>query len=66
MAAIPHVLGIYDKLLQTCAFYEYTGILAKFDCIIVDASSGSIWVNFLSFFAFNFLATSSQVLKALP
>lgn len=56
------VLSIYDELLQTCAFYEYTEILAKFGYVIVDASSESIWVNFLSFFAFNFLATSAQVL----
>lgn len=62
MPAIPHILSFYDKLLQTCAFYEYTGILAKFACVIVDASSESIWINFLSFFAFNFLATSAQVL----
>lgn len=56
------VLSIYDELLQTCAFYEYTEILAKFGYVIVDAISESIWVNFLSFFAFNFLATSAQVL----
>lgn len=47
------MLDMYDELLQTHAFYEYTGILAKFSSVKGEASSIAIWVNFLSFFALN-------------
>lgn len=57
---------MYDELLWTHDFYEYTGILPKLDSVKGEASSIAIWVNFLSFLlCFKFLATSAQISQAL-
>lgn len=47
--AFPCMLYMHDELLWNYAFYEYSGILAKFGSVRVGAISIAIWVNFLSF-----------------